>query len=177
MACVFLQVYKLSIGAVCALTWPPDRIIIQVLDDSTDPIIKVSLDCSDKVYLDWTKINVWLSSYWSKGVMFMWNDSYTATLVTNKWSIYLHLNWNVRRCTPSSSKELPLKYLRCTFEKEIISIIQMYRIKVWETWKYRKSMSFNEYGICIWHHNSVKLSRLHIILSMDKVWVWTGLAP
>ena len=44
-----LQVYKLSIGAVCALTWPPDRIIIQVLDDSTDPIIKVSLDCSDKV--------------------------------------------------------------------------------------------------------------------------------
>jgi hypothetical protein len=39
--CLFLQVYKLSIGAACALTWPPDRIIIQVLDDSTDPIIKV----------------------------------------------------------------------------------------------------------------------------------------
>lgn len=35
------QVYKLSIGAVCALTWPQDRIIIQVLDDSTDPAIKV----------------------------------------------------------------------------------------------------------------------------------------
>ncbi|KAF8720489.1 hypothetical protein HU200_023734 [Digitaria exilis] len=34
------EVYKLSIGAACALTWPPDRIIIQVLDDSTDPIIK-----------------------------------------------------------------------------------------------------------------------------------------
>ncbi|URE48262.1 Glucomannan 4-beta-mannosyltransferase 9 [Musa troglodytarum] len=34
------EVYKLSIGAACALTWPPDRIIIQVLDDSTDPMIK-----------------------------------------------------------------------------------------------------------------------------------------
>jgi beta-mannan synthase len=36
-----LQVYKLSIRAACALTWPPGRIIIQVLDDSTDPYIKV----------------------------------------------------------------------------------------------------------------------------------------
>nr|BAK05964.1 predicted protein [Hordeum vulgare subsp. vulgare] len=43
------EVYKLSIGAVCALTWPPDRIIIQVLDDSTDPIIKelVELECQE----------------------------------------------------------------------------------------------------------------------------------
>ncbi|KAL0909139.1 hypothetical protein M5K25_023671 [Dendrobium thyrsiflorum] len=41
------EVYKLSIGAVCALTWPQDRIIIQVLDDSTDPAIKdlVALEC------------------------------------------------------------------------------------------------------------------------------------
>ncbi|KAK8931352.1 putative mannan synthase 4 [Platanthera zijinensis] len=41
------EVYKLSIGAACALTWPPDRIIIQVLDDSTDPAIKdlVALEC------------------------------------------------------------------------------------------------------------------------------------
>lgn len=43
-----MQVYKLSIGAACALTWPPDRIIIQVLDDSTDPFVKVSLGFSDK---------------------------------------------------------------------------------------------------------------------------------
>ncbi|GJN20567.1 hypothetical protein PR202_gb07959 [Eleusine coracana subsp. coracana] len=43
------EVYKLCIGAACALTWPPDRIIIQVLDDSTDPIIKelVELECQD----------------------------------------------------------------------------------------------------------------------------------
>uniref|UniRef100_A0A0E0GHE5 glucomannan 4-beta-mannosyltransferase n=1 Tax=Oryza nivara TaxID=4536 RepID=A0A0E0GHE5_ORYNI len=43
------EVYKLSIGAACALTWPPDRIIIQVLDDSTDPAIKdlVELECKD----------------------------------------------------------------------------------------------------------------------------------
>jgi hypothetical protein len=35
------QVYQLSIGAACRLTWPADRLIVQVLDDSTDPIIKV----------------------------------------------------------------------------------------------------------------------------------------
>ncbi|RZR72937.1 hypothetical protein BHM03_00018700, partial [Ensete ventricosum] len=41
------QVYKLSIGAACGLSWPMDRIIIQVLDDSTDPEIKnlVELEC------------------------------------------------------------------------------------------------------------------------------------
>lgn len=37
------QVYQLSIGAACGLSWPGDRIIIQVLDDSTDPAIKVLL--------------------------------------------------------------------------------------------------------------------------------------
>ena len=36
-----LKVYKLSIGAACGLAWPPDRFIVQVLDDSTDPIVKV----------------------------------------------------------------------------------------------------------------------------------------
>ncbi|XP_073010190.1 probable glucomannan 4-beta-mannosyltransferase 11 [Typha latifolia] len=30
------EVYKLSIGAVCNLVWPSDRLIVQVLDDSTD---------------------------------------------------------------------------------------------------------------------------------------------
>ncbi|XP_055807768.1 glucomannan 4-beta-mannosyltransferase 9 [Solanum dulcamara] len=41
------EVYQLSIGAACGLSWPCDRIIIQVLDDSTDPIIKnlVSMEC------------------------------------------------------------------------------------------------------------------------------------
>ncbi|GKD52479.1 nucleotide-diphospho-sugar transferase [Tanacetum coccineum] len=34
------EVYQLSIGAACGLSWPSDRIVIQVLDDSTDPIIK-----------------------------------------------------------------------------------------------------------------------------------------
>jgi hypothetical protein len=38
-----MQVYQLSIGAACGLSWPSDRIIIQILDDSTDPTIKVSL--------------------------------------------------------------------------------------------------------------------------------------
>ncbi|KAL8193130.1 hypothetical protein R6Q57_027034 [Mikania cordata] len=41
------EVYQLSIGAACGLSWPSDRVIIQVLDDSTDPIIKdlVELEC------------------------------------------------------------------------------------------------------------------------------------
>lgn len=38
---MYVQVYQLSIGAACGLSWPSDRIIIQVLDDSTDPTIKV----------------------------------------------------------------------------------------------------------------------------------------
>ncbi|KAF0901743.1 hypothetical protein E2562_006209, partial [Oryza meyeriana var. granulata] len=34
------EVYKLSIGAACGLSWPLDRLIIQVLDDSMDPTVK-----------------------------------------------------------------------------------------------------------------------------------------
>ncbi|KAG6470998.1 hypothetical protein ZIOFF_072089 [Zingiber officinale] len=37
------EVYKLSIGAACTLSWPSDRIIIQILDDSTDPTVKTVL--------------------------------------------------------------------------------------------------------------------------------------
>ena len=37
------QVYQLSIGAACRLTWPVDRLIVQVLDDSTDAVIKVRM--------------------------------------------------------------------------------------------------------------------------------------
>ncbi|RID67929.1 hypothetical protein BRARA_C00129 [Brassica rapa] len=42
------EVYQLSIGAACGLSWPSDRIVIQVLDDSTDPTIKdlVEKECS-----------------------------------------------------------------------------------------------------------------------------------
>ncbi|XP_044974200.1 probable glucomannan 4-beta-mannosyltransferase 11 [Hordeum vulgare subsp. vulgare] len=41
------EVYKLSIGAACALEWPADRVVIQVLDDSTDPVVKdlVEIEC------------------------------------------------------------------------------------------------------------------------------------
>ncbi|KAF3453109.1 hypothetical protein FNV43_RR03543 [Rhamnella rubrinervis] len=41
------QVYKISIGAACGLSWPSDRLVIQVLDDSTDPSIKqmIELEC------------------------------------------------------------------------------------------------------------------------------------
>ncbi|XP_010937166.2 probable glucomannan 4-beta-mannosyltransferase 11 [Elaeis guineensis] len=34
------EVYRLSIGAACNLVWPSDRLIIQVLDDSTDLTIR-----------------------------------------------------------------------------------------------------------------------------------------
>ncbi|KAK2401088.1 glucomannan 4-beta-mannosyltransferase [Trifolium repens] len=41
------EVYQLSIGAACGLSWPSDRIIIQILDDSTDPAIMelVQMEC------------------------------------------------------------------------------------------------------------------------------------
>jgi len=41
------EVYKISIGAACGLSWPSDRLVIQVLDDSTDPTIKqmVEVEC------------------------------------------------------------------------------------------------------------------------------------
>nr|KAJ0222369.1 hypothetical protein LSAT_V11C200058260 [Lactuca sativa] len=41
------EVYQLSIGAVCGLSWPSNRIVIQVLDDSTDPLVKslVEVEC------------------------------------------------------------------------------------------------------------------------------------
>ncbi|KAK8598659.1 hypothetical protein V6N13_094623 [Hibiscus sabdariffa] len=38
------QVYKISIGAACGLSWPSDRLVIQVLDDSTDPAIKLLVE-------------------------------------------------------------------------------------------------------------------------------------
>ncbi|WOL01047.1 putative mannan synthase 11 [Canna indica] len=34
------EVYQISIGAVCSLSWPYDRLLIQVLDDSTDMTIR-----------------------------------------------------------------------------------------------------------------------------------------
>jgi hypothetical protein len=46
-----VQVYKLSIGAACGLSWPSDRVFIQILDDSTDPTIKVCLSYFMKINL------------------------------------------------------------------------------------------------------------------------------
>ncbi|KAL6534148.1 hypothetical protein OROHE_013073 [Orobanche hederae] len=41
------EVYKLSIGAVSSLSWPSDRLIVQVLDDSTNENLRrmVELEC------------------------------------------------------------------------------------------------------------------------------------
>ncbi|KAK8601720.1 hypothetical protein V6N12_051548 [Hibiscus sabdariffa] len=38
------EVYKISIGAASGLSWPSDRLVIQVLDDSTDPAIKLMVE-------------------------------------------------------------------------------------------------------------------------------------
>ncbi|KAL3828533.1 hypothetical protein ACJIZ3_017335 [Penstemon smallii] len=35
-----IEVYKISIGAACSLSWPADRLVIQVLDDSNEIVIK-----------------------------------------------------------------------------------------------------------------------------------------
>ncbi|GFQ04171.1 glucomannan 4-beta-mannosyltransferase 2 [Phtheirospermum japonicum] len=35
-----IEVYKISIGAACNLSWPADRLVVQVLDDSTDIVLK-----------------------------------------------------------------------------------------------------------------------------------------
>ena len=51
------QVYQLSIQAACGLSWPADRIIVQVLDDSTDPTIKVPL-LTSTTYLSFNENSV-----------------------------------------------------------------------------------------------------------------------
>ncbi|XVF76436.1 hypothetical protein PTKIN_Ptkin13bG0265900 [Pterospermum kingtungense] len=41
------EVYKLSIGAACGLSWPSHRLIVQVLDDSTNEVLRelVEIEC------------------------------------------------------------------------------------------------------------------------------------
>ncbi|XP_071711383.1 glucomannan 4-beta-mannosyltransferase 2-like [Rutidosis leptorrhynchoides] len=52
------EVYKISIGAACNLSWPADRLVIQVLDDSTDHNIK---DMIEKECERWANkgVNIW----------------------------------------------------------------------------------------------------------------------
>ncbi|CAM8970684.1 unnamed protein product [Rhodiola kirilowii] len=41
------EVYKLSIGAVCSLSWPSNKLVVQVLDDSTNEVLRelVEMEC------------------------------------------------------------------------------------------------------------------------------------
>uniref|UniRef100_A0A453DAY0 Glycosyltransferase 2-like domain-containing protein n=1 Tax=Aegilops tauschii subsp. strangulata TaxID=200361 RepID=A0A453DAY0_AEGTS len=41
---IWWQVYRLSIGAACGLWWPADKLVIQVLDDSTDAGIRAMVE-------------------------------------------------------------------------------------------------------------------------------------
>jgi beta-mannan synthase len=49
------EVYKISIGAAANLSWPSDRLVIQVLDDSTDLTIK---DMIEKECIRWASKGV-----------------------------------------------------------------------------------------------------------------------
>lgn len=42
--CCYYQVYQQSIGAVCCLEWPKSRLLIQILDDSDDPITQTLIN-------------------------------------------------------------------------------------------------------------------------------------
>ncbi|KAL0344659.1 UNVERIFIED_CONTAM: Glucomannan 4-beta-mannosyltransferase 1 [Sesamum radiatum] len=50
------EVYKLSIGAVCGLSWPSDRLIVQVLDDSTNEVLRVFFLIQSNLSFDCMKI-------------------------------------------------------------------------------------------------------------------------
>lgn len=65
------QVYKISIGAACNLSWPADRLVIQVLDDSTDPLIKVSISSLKTLY--YTSISIYIISNGYNHFMFSRN--------------------------------------------------------------------------------------------------------
>ncbi|WZZ75432.1 hypothetical protein YC2023_086802 [Brassica napus] len=38
------EVFQISIAAVCSLLWPASRLVIQVVDDSTDPVVREGVD-------------------------------------------------------------------------------------------------------------------------------------
>lgn len=38
------EVFQISIAAVCSLLWPSSRLVIQVVDDSTDPVVREGVD-------------------------------------------------------------------------------------------------------------------------------------
>ncbi|XP_023748391.1 glucomannan 4-beta-mannosyltransferase 2 [Lactuca sativa] len=60
------EVYKISIGAACNLSWPADRLVIQVLDDSTDVNIK---DLIEKECRRWANkgVKIWYQIRESRG--------------------------------------------------------------------------------------------------------------
>ncbi|KAK1392134.1 Mannan synthase [Heracleum sosnowskyi] len=44
------EVYKLSIGAACSLSWPQHRLIVQVLDDSTNKTIMTNVKAECRIW-------------------------------------------------------------------------------------------------------------------------------
>ncbi|EYU29872.1 hypothetical protein MIMGU_mgv1a023425mg [Erythranthe guttata] len=46
------EVYKLSIGAVSGLSWPSDKLIVQVLDDSTNETLRVMVELECRKWIE-----------------------------------------------------------------------------------------------------------------------------
>ncbi|EPS59546.1 mannan synthase, partial [Genlisea aurea] len=46
------EVYKLSIGAACGLSWPSDKLVVQVLDDSTNELLKAMVELECKKWME-----------------------------------------------------------------------------------------------------------------------------
>ncbi|KAK6140006.1 hypothetical protein DH2020_026222 [Rehmannia glutinosa] len=98
------EVYQLSIGAACGLSWPSDRIIVQVLDDSTDPIVKnlVEMECQR-----WAKPD------------FLWRT--IPFLVHNPQLALVQARWkfvNADECLMTRMQEMSLDY-HFTVEQEV----------------------------------------------------------
>ncbi|CAN7077974.1 unnamed protein product [Brassica oleracea var. botrytis] len=105
------EVLKLSIGAACRLTWPLDRLIVQVLDDSTDETIKP--------YLTLTS-NRPEPDYLQRSVPFLVHNPNVA-LVQARWRFSTLLsNWvilcvgfitvNANKCLMTRIQEMSLNY-------------------------------------------------------------------
>ncbi|CAH1419580.1 unnamed protein product [Lactuca virosa] len=96
------EVYQLSIGAACGLSWPSDRIVIQVLDDSTDPVIKglVEMECERWANKDFQPESDFL---W-KTIPFLHHNSELG-LVQARWKFV-----NSNECLMTRMQEMSLDY-------------------------------------------------------------------
>ncbi|KAE8683232.1 putative mannan synthase 3 [Hibiscus syriacus] len=97
------EVYQLSIGAACGLSWPADRIIIQVLDDSTDHTIKHGGTRMQKMRKQRDKHKPEPDFLW-RTIPFLVNNPEIA-LVQARWKFV-----NANECLMTRMQEMSLDY-------------------------------------------------------------------